>query len=425
MKYATWVRILAMGLWAFAVSTAIAADGAAASGTPAAQPPDTPADSGTLEVVLSVDAAGQPVFRYRMGDVLRVRATGTIKESIDKALAQGQPVTLVMTGARMTQLPFSSWLSQDGAARYLDFRLVRDAGNENSRHQWQAFFETQRGYDMYPALAIDVAGLGPYLLNTDWGDGKVLQFNVTTFAWVSVLLAGGLLILVLTLWGLGLARFSTMRECIGGPFSLGKTQMAFWFVIVILTVVGAFVITGSLEAIPAQTIGLLGISSATGLGSVLMRKGKEAAAQGEARTQLAKVDERLKAVVAELGPLEREVHSGQAPDSVKARATQLEQEQKDLNAQRENHRKQSVATLPPKPPRRHFLQDLCMDADGSCSIHRLQAIAWTLFLGAVFVLSVLRNLSIPEFPETMLTLMGISNMTYLGFKFPEKTEADK
>ncbi len=48
---------------------------------------------------------------------------------------------------------------------------------------------------------------------------------------------------------------------------------------------------------------------------------------------------------------------------------------------------------------------------------------WTIVLGMVFVGAVRQVMSMPEFPETLLVLMGISNATYLGFKIPEKAGA--
>ncbi|HEX9459334.1 MAG TPA: hypothetical protein VGA84_09330 [Thermoanaerobaculia bacterium] len=47
---------------------------------------------------------------------------------------------------------------------------------------------------------------------------------------------------------------------------------------------------------------------------------------------------------------------------------------------------------------------------------------WTLVLGGVFLISVLWDLTMPEFSATMLALMGISSGTYIGFKLPMKTE---
>ena len=51
--------------------------------------------------------------------------------------------------------------------------------------------------------------------------------------------------------------------------------------------------------------------------------------------------------------------------------------------------------------------------------------AWTLILGVIFIGSVYKDLAMPEFNVTLLGLMGISSGTYLGFKFPEKKQADQ
>jgi len=41
-------------------------------------------------------------------------------------------------------------------------------------------------------------------------------------------------------------------------------------------------------------------------------------------------------------------------------------------------------------------------------------------LGVIFIAAVYNVLSMPDYPEQLLALMGISGGTYLGFKFPEK-----
>jgi len=67
---------------------------------------------------------------------------------------------------------------------------------------------------------------------------------------------------------------------------------------------------------------------------------------------------------------------------------------------------------------RGFLWDICDDGNGP-SFHRVQVVAWTVLLGIVFARSVARVVSMPEFPESLLLLMGISNGTYLSLKLPE------
>jgi hypothetical protein len=70
---------------------------------------------------------------------------------------------------------------------------------------------------------------------------------------------------------------------------------------------------------------------------------------------------------------------------------------------------------------RGFWRDICNDGNGA-SFHRLQVVIWTLVLGATFIQTVAKMMSMPEFSDTLLTLLGISNATYLGFKIPEKSQ---
>ena len=78
-----------------------------------------------------------------------------------------------------------------------------------------------------------------------------------------------------------------------------------------------------------------------------------------------------------------------------------------------------VLRAPPTDVSKGFFHDICDDGNG-IGFHRLQTVMWTLILGFIFIAHVTKVISMPEFPETLLTLMGISNSVYLGFKFPEK-----
>jgi hypothetical protein len=68
---------------------------------------------------------------------------------------------------------------------------------------------------------------------------------------------------------------------------------------------------------------------------------------------------------------------------------------------------------------KNFFDDILTDVNGS-SFHRLQMLVWTLVLGMLFVYSVWKRLSMPEFDTALLALQGITAGTYLGFKLPEK-----
>ncbi|MDR9777409.1 hypothetical protein RJJ65_33195 [Rhizobium hidalgonense] len=138
-----------------------------------------------------------------------------------------------------------------------------------------------------------------------------------------------------------------------GPYSLGRTQMAFWLFLVIA---GYIFIAMSFDLyyglLSNEILWLLGISGATGLGSVLINAGTT-----EGRTS------------------------------------------------------------------RGFVSDV-LSVDGAPQLQRIQAIAWTLILGALFVWTVARNFRLPVFDTTLLLLMGLVSGLYLGFKAQEEAKGE-
>lgn len=66
-----------------------------------------------------------------------------------------------------------------------------------------------------------------------------------------------------------------------------------------------------------------------------------------------------------------------------------------------------------------FFYDILSDING-VNFHRFQTFIWTLALGLFFVWEVLKNLAMPEFDDTLLTLQGISAATYLGLRGQEQ-----
>ena len=78
----------------------------------------------------------------------------------------------------------------------------------------------------------------------------------------------------------------------------------------------------------------------------------------------------------------------------------------------------SDATAPPKVSV-DFLTDLVTDDTGP-SMHRYQMVLFTLILVVIFIAKTAAGLVMPEFDNSLLALMGISNGTYLGFKMQGK-----
>ena len=141
------------------------------------------------------------------------------------------------------------------------------------------------------------------------------------------------------------------------PYSLARCQMAFWFFLVMGGVVFIWLVTKEYNhTVTQQTLILLGISAATGLSATSIDRNKE-----------------------NVPPVS--------------------------------------AAVPPVHVT--FLHDLLTDANGH-TFHRYQIFLWTLVLGIFYVVAVYRTVATPNFDANLLTLMGISSGTYLGFKLPEK-----
>ncbi|MDJ1505399.1 hypothetical protein [Xanthocytophaga agilis] len=68
-----------------------------------------------------------------------------------------------------------------------------------------------------------------------------------------------------------------------------------------------------------------------------------------------------------------------------------------------------------------LIEDLLADESG-ISIHRFQNLLFTLILGFIFWVQVYKDLEMPVFSDTILTLMGISASTYAALKVNENKD---
>lgn len=68
-----------------------------------------------------------------------------------------------------------------------------------------------------------------------------------------------------------------------------------------------------------------------------------------------------------------------------------------------------------KRPSVGFWTDILSDPDGP-ALYRVQALGWTIILGAIFVWNVMYDFRFSEFDTNLLIMIGISQSLYLGFK---------
>lgn len=270
-------------------------------------------------------------------------------------------------------------------ALVLQFVLDRDSNNKDNRNAWDSLLSQLQFFPQQLQVGVGLNGEVPHLTL-----GKDLQFQVRDDALINSVIAVGIFLLAVGM--LAVICSGIVREAgPGTPYSLGKTQMAFWGLLVAISFLGVWLIGHRMERIPPQVLTLIGISGATGLGSVLLTKPKETA-QPEKPPQ---------------------GMQGQPPQ----------------HPQREQGAQQVQVVQPAQPPKtdplRWFLEtmsrwftDIISDGTG-ITFQRLQVVIWTIILGFIFAWSVADTFSMPEFEPTLLILMGISNGLYLGFKIPE------
>jgi hypothetical protein len=198
------------------------------------------------------------------------------------------------------------------------------------------------------------------------------------------------------------------------PYSLGRTQMAFWFLLVVTSFLLIWLITGEYDAITSSTLVLIGIGAGTALGSDLVDSNKVSTGNNqiiELRAEQAALSNRINQIKSSLADPQN------LPPNASDLRAELDTKQVRLNFV--NFSLDQLQSQVCPPASQGFINDLLND-NGGMSFHRFQIVVWTIVLGIIFVESVYSHLAMPEFSGTLLGLMGISSGTFLGFKGTEK-----
>ena len=188
--------------------------------------------------------------------------------------------------------------------------------------------------------------------------------------------------------------------------------MAIWFALIYFSYVVIFLVTGRYNAIAPQALWLMGISATSGVAAIAVDVVKESPADAVNRGLRALAFQTytdVQAVRREISDRERELKANPPP----ANAQQLTLEIRDRNL---------ALTAYGNAIRPYvsegWYKDLTTDLNGA-ALHRVQVLVWTITLGVVFTIEVFSNLAMPQFDSSLLLLLGISNASYVGFKYPE------
>lgn len=238
------------------------------------------------------------------------------------------------------------------------------------------------------------------------------------------------------------------------PFSLARCQAAWWLFVVLGSYLLIGVTTGCyLNAINATALVLMGISAGVTVAAATVDSAQQVAA-GQVRRQsaIATAQAEVQVVQSQILPIQNA--ADQAVQNAAATAKQA-RDAADLAAKQTGpaavpahdtaksaaalaktaaeyavaaveKRKAAEAGLADKVSRlkaarnetETFWLDILSDADG-VTVHRFQNVVWTVVLGFVFVILTCTHHLMPDFDNTLLTLMGISGATYVGLKVPE------
>jgi hypothetical protein len=307
----------------------------------------------------------------------------------------------------------------DSSRHAFGFRLSR---NDQNKGIWTGLLgapTTTLHRSVVVALGMRVNGANPQ--PTIAGDGMNATFQIRIFSWQLLLVAVAASGFVLYLVYGNARKRSTLRDNLlpqldvaRQPYSLARWQMAFWFTLIFTSFVFLFVLLWDTNTVSTQALSFMGISGVTALASVSIDAYKDSPADAANRglqalglnscEDVARVKQEIAARQTELAAL---------PPAAEKRRIQLHTEIEDRNTvlrMYEDHIRPFVS--------QGWFRDITTDLNGT-ALHRLQTFCWTVALGAVFLISVYRELSMPDFNGTLLALMGISGAGYVGFKIPE------
>ena len=246
----------------------------------------------------------------------------------------------------------------------------------------------------------------------DPSDPTALQLMAVSSWWWAIVV-GMVLVLVWFLYKAQTSNILRDSDCDPDegqmrPYSLSRLQMAVWLFIVVGVYLLIWLTTRERSDLPASVLVLIGLSSATTVGSLIIDANKRAKRR-DLELKVARLSVRREVLRAEraAGPAaEKDTELAKELETLEPELAASEKELKDL----------------PRPIQNSqgFIDDILSDGSG-VSLHRLQIVVWTGTLALVFLVSAWRDLSMPVFSEGLLALMGISSGTYLGIKGTEKS----
>jgi hypothetical protein len=404
-----WQRSLVLALAVVCVTAPIAFGQA----QPAAIDSQTSAGADGLQIVALAESANSDSIigkasHVRLNDKLWIVLNHSLPEAATKyALFLNDEEVLGLAPPIVT-----TYRSQPA----LLFTLTRTSLNDTF---WRELLGSPRDDHVNVAVSLGRhSGAGP--ADRIVGAPASASFQLQVFTGLDLGLAVGAILLVLILvWGHARTR-TTLRDNLlpqlapsRQPYSLGRSQMAFWFTLIFAAFVVLFFLLQDTNVLTSQALLLMGISGITAAAAVAVDVAKTSPADVvNCALQALGLNtyEDVQRVQQEIAI--RETALAALPPASPQR-TQLQIEINDRTSILRTYEEKTRPFVS-----QGWFKDVTTDINGP-TVHRLQVVFWTAALGAIFLYSVYRNLAMPEFNGTLLALMGISSAGYVGFKIQE------
>jgi hypothetical protein len=364
-------------------------------------------DGGTYQVPLSLDVTslwangvlGLQIDKVRCESPCKFDSTVTLDVPhwpTWALAAKGSPtkLNLYLDGIMLPVVTATPIAAAGGSPASLAFTLRRLADKPESVTAWSTVMTKalgQQGEDAKFSVAVgDERGI---LATKD----KEMKFEPLTcrarFWWTTVIALA--LAALFWIWG-HKEKWTWIRDNYAIPedslpagtersFSLGRIQMLWWTWIIGVSMGCVWLSTGEVWALNETCLILIGISAATAVGAVAVMPDGVAALK-------TKLDE-----------------ANMALTKLPAGDPGIPAAQKLVDTAKER--------LGDAIKSRGIRQDISSNfGDDNAGLHRLQNIAFTLVLGGWFLVMTFLSGAMPSVSTMLLTLMGISGSTYVGFK---------
>ena len=362
-----------------------------------------------------------------LGDEIIVQVQ-CLKEELAR---QENPQNGVPAQDRINPWTFALYLNQVELKKLYPFAINRDSDelhyrlrrDPDSRDAWQNFLARPKEETLQVNATVGQEG--------KWPLKEAKPFILRIYS--DRLLKVGVVLFLLVVIGFLIAAKKTtiIRDSgppnpVGGPrkrpYSLARAQVAWWFFIILGSFLFIGLVTWDLNTITTSSLVLLGIGTGTALGAAMVDANKRQSSDSDLESLKPK-EAQLVASIAELKTsiMDAEKIALGGDPSLTASLASRRTELATLEAELEQVRSQvnDAASGLQKPVSEGVITDLLSDVNG-VTFHRFQIVVWTIVLGIVFIFTVWTSLTMPQFSDTILALMGISAGTYVGFKIPEQ-----